>query len=240
MSGATSDKGRIPEAGASEAALFYKKDFWREANLKFVRPWYRVEKSARIINGLVQGRTCTLLDVGCGPAAALMRLLPQNVDYYGIDIAIQDSAPNLLEADLLESPIAFDDKRFDIVIAQGVFEYMGQAQSQKFAEIAQLLNEDGKFIVSYTNFSHRKTQVYEAFSNVQPFGAFRDELARFFTIERYFPASHNWKHSQPDRRFVKAVNMHLNANIPLISPVLAVDYFFICTPLAPGPSGVRP
>lgn len=238
MSGAASDRGRIPEAGASEAALFYKKDFWREANLKFGRPWYRVEKSARIINGLVRDRVCTLLDVGCGPAA-LMHLLPQNVDYYGIDIAIHDSAPNLLEADLLESPIAFGDKRFDIVIAQGVFEYMGQSQSRKFAEIAQLLNEGGKFIVSYTNFGHRNKQIYTAFSNVQPFDTFRHDLARFFTIERYFPASHNWKHSQPDRKLVKAVNMHLNANIPVISPMLAVDYFFICAPLAPGEGGVR-
>lgn len=44
---------------------------------------------------------------------------------------------------------------FDIILAQGIFEYVGRFQPQKFAEIAQILNEDGKFIVSYVNFNHR-------------------------------------------------------------------------------------
>lgn len=228
MNDPASGKGTAPEAGTSDAARYYKRDFWDKENLKFSEPWYRLEKSAQLINRLARGRNCTLLDIGCGPAA-MMRLLSANIEYYGIDIAIHDPAPNLLEADLLTSPIAFGDKHFDFVIAQGVFEYLGESQSQKFSEIATLLNEGGKFIVTYTNFSHRKKRVYEPFSNVQSFSDFRQDLARYFTIERYFPASHNWKHSQPDRRVVKAANMHININIPVVSPKLAVDYFFICS-----------
>jgi hypothetical protein len=106
---------------------------------------------------------------------------------------------------------------------------MADAQSRKFAEIAELLNEGGKFVVTYTNFGHRKTHVFEAFSNVQPLDDFRRDLERYFTVERHFPASHNWKHSQPDRPLVKAVNMRVSANIPVISPMLAVDYFFVCS-----------
>ena len=136
-------------------AQLYKKDFWSKENLKFSEPWYRIEKSARLISRLAGGRECSLLDIGCGPAA-LMRMLPPNVHYYGIDIAIQEPAPNLIESDILKNPIRFGDKRFDIIIAQGVFEYLGEVQSQKFAEIAEILNEDGTFIVSYTNFRHRK------------------------------------------------------------------------------------
>jgi cyclopropane fatty-acyl-phospholipid synthase-like methyltransferase len=231
MSDRASDKGATSDSVISEKASYYKKEFWDKENLKFSEPWYRLEKSARIINKLAASRECTLLDVGCGPAT-LMRLLPSNIDYYGIDIAIHHPAPNLLEADLLESAIAFGDKSFDFVVALGVFEYVGSFQSQKFSEIAGILNNDGKFVVTYTNFGHHKKRVYEAFSNVQPLSEFRQSLERYFKIDRAFPASHNWKHSQPSRKVVKAANMHVNANVPLISPLLAVDYFFICSPVS--------
>jgi SAM-dependent methyltransferase len=228
---ASSDE-MVPERSLSERAEFYKRGFWGKENLKFSEPWYRLLKSAQLIGRLAGGRECTLLDIGCGPAT-LMRLLPANIQYYGIDIAIQNPAPNLIEADLLASPIAFGERTFDLVVALGVFEYLGTFQSQKFAEIAKLLDNKGKFVVSYTNFGHRKKRIYEAFSNVQPLDSFRQELSRYFTIDRSFPASHNWKHSQPSRPLVKAINMRVNVRIPLISPVLGVDYFFICSARGP-------
>jgi SAM-dependent methyltransferase len=231
-------KGTAPGSSLSGRVDQYKKDFWGKANLKFGEPWYRLRKAARIIDGLAGGRACTLLDIGCGPAT-LMRLLPPYIQYFGIDIAIQEPAPNLIEADLVESEIAFDGRRFDLVTALGVFEYVGDVQSRKFSEIARLLNGGGKFLVTYTNFGHRKKRIYEAFSNVQPLESFRRDLRRYFTIDRSFPASHNWKHSQPDRNFVKAANMHVNMNIPILSPVLAVDYFFICSPLGAGKPPAR-
>jgi SAM-dependent methyltransferase len=217
-------EGPAPESRAA----FYKRDFWIKENTKHVPAHYRLVKAARIINAVAGGQERDLLDVGCGPAT-LMRLLQDNIDYYGIDIAIHDPAPNLVESDILENPIRFDDRRFDIIVALGVFEYVGAFQSQKFSEIAELLNEGGKFILSYTNFDHHDKHVFEAFSNVRPFGDFRHQLARHFTIDRYFPASHNWHGGQPTRKLVKAANMHVNANIPYISPKLAVEYFFICS-----------
>jgi SAM-dependent methyltransferase len=221
--------GIVPAAGTPDAARFYQKDFWSTANLKFGEPWYRMQKAARLLNKLAARDGCTLLDIGCGPGA-LQRLLGPGVDYYGIDIAIQQPAPNLREADLVETPIGFDGRSFDFVVAQGVFEYLGAAQSQKFAEIAEVLAPGGRFLVSYTNFGHRKPRIYEAFSNVQPLGEFRRDLERHFVVNRSFPASHNWKHSQPDKELVKAVNMHVSVNVPVISRLLAVDYFFLCSP----------
>lgn len=228
MNDPVSGKGIVPEDGAHNTVRFYKRDFWSEENLKFNQPHYRLEKSARIISRLARGKECTLLDVGCGPAT-LMRLLPPNIQYHGIDIAIHDPAPNLIEADFLETPIRFGEKRFDIIIAQGVLEYVGNFQSQKFAEIAQILNENGIFIVSYWNFAHRNKQTYWAHSNVQPLDDFKKSLERYFNIDRFFPASHNWKHGWPNRKVNKAINMHVNMNIPFISPILAVEYFFLCS-----------
>jgi SAM-dependent methyltransferase len=215
----------------STGNTLYKKNFWSKENLKYSRPHYRLEKSARIVNRLARGKRLTLLDVGCGPAA-LMPLLRSNIQYYGIDIAIHDPAPNLIEADLLNTPIQFDDKRFDIVIAQGFFEYMGTFQAQKFAEISKLLNDDGIFIASYVNFGHRNARLYWPYSNVQPLNDFRHGLTEYFEIKRSVPTSHNWNHSEPGRKFIRTPNMHININVPFISPVLAVEYFFICSKLS--------
>ncbi len=238
MSRVTSDDDPAPRAAVSARAAQYKREFWSRANRSFGQPWYRLEKSARVITRLADGRQCLLLDVGCGPGV-LQRLLPANISYFGIDIAILDPAPNLLELDIVEFCIAFGDRKFDLITAFGVFEYIGGVQSRKFAEIARLLTCTGKFVVTYTNFSHRKSRIYEAFSNIQTLDDFRNDLSRYFKIERSFPASHNWKHSQPSRQLVKALNMRINANIPFISPVLAVDYFFVCSArpaIAVGPS----
>jgi SAM-dependent methyltransferase len=222
------DESSHPE-GLSDNARAYKREFWSVENLKFSEPWYRLEKSAKLITALAQGRRWTLLDVGCGPAA-LSHVLPENVEYYGIDMAIQTPAPNLIECDFLESPIAFNAMRFDIVVANGVFEYMGDFELTKLAEISRLLEPNGKFVATYTNFGHRRPVIYPAFSNVKPLEGFREDLSRYFTVDRVFPASHNWKHSQPSRRLVRAVNMHVSANIPVVSPKLAVEYFFVCSP----------
>jgi SAM-dependent methyltransferase len=210
------------------AADIYKRDFWIKENRKHVPAHYRLQKSARIINASAGREERDLLDVGCGPAT-LMRLLRPNVHYYGIDIAIHDPAPNLIEADILEQPISFGGRRFDIVAALGLFEYVGACQDQKFGEIAQLLGERGKFVLTYTNFGHRDKRIFEAFSNVQSFEDFRRSLARHFTIDRYFPTSYNWHGGQPTRALLKAANMPVRANILLAGPRLAVEYFFICS-----------
>lgn len=206
----------------------YKKEFWSQENLKYSKPHHRLEKSARIINRMARGRECTLLDVGCGPAT-LMSLLRPNIRYHGMDIAIHAEAPNLLEADFVQSPIKFGDMTFDIVVAQGFFEYMGDSQARKFAEIAQILNDNGTFVVSYVNFGHRSKNVYWPYSNVQEIGDFRQDLARHFTVHKSFPTAHNWNHLEPSRRLIRTANMYINFNIPFISRVLAVEYFFICS-----------
>jgi SAM-dependent methyltransferase len=216
------------EPARESVAEFYKRDFWIKENQKHVPVHYRLQKSARIINALAGREDRDLLDVGCGPAT-LMRLLRPNVHYYGIDIAVHDQVPNLIETDFLEQPIRFDSRQFDIVAALGVFEYMGARQEQKFSEIAQLLREHGRFVSTYTNFGHRDRRIFEAFSNVQPFDDFRRSLARHFTIEKYYPTSYNWHGGQPARALLKSTNMHIKANVPLIGPKLAVEYFFICS-----------
>lgn len=214
---------------SSDALRYQKREFWSQENLKHVPAHYRLKKSARLINRIAGTEERDLLDIGCGPAT-LMRLLRSNIHYHGIDIAIHDPAPNLKELDIVENQIKFGDQQFDLIIAQGLFEYLGNVQSQKFSEIALLLKDRGTFVVSYTNFDHRKRHIFWAYSNIQSFETFRQDLGRYFKIEKVFPASHNLTHGQPHRSLTKSLNMHVNINIPFVSPRLAVEYFFVCSP----------
>ena len=111
--------------------------------------------------------TCSMSGAGPRPRA---RLMPPGVHYHGIDIAIPEPAPNLLEADIIEEPVGFGGKTFDVVVAQGLFEY-----------------------------------------------------------ERSYPGSHNWNQSQPGRTVMKVSQARLAVNVPVVSPILAVDYLYVCT-----------
>jgi len=227
MSGRASDI--IPRDDGENAVQYYGREFWSTENLKFSRPHYRMEKAARIIRRLAQGRERDLLDIGCGPAA-LMHLLPPTIHYYGIDMAIQEPAPNLIEADVICTPLDFAGKKFDIILAQGLFEYVPDVQSDKFAEIAGILRQGGTFIVTYWNYAHRNTKVYHAHTNIQSFGDFRRDLEQHFRVDRFFPASHNWYHGSPSMRLNQALNMRINLNVPVISRLLGVEYFVLCSP----------
>lgn len=213
---------------AQIAEKYYARDFWAQENLKYVKPHFRLAKAAHIVNRIADHRPCELLDVGCGPAT-LATVIEPNIDYYGIDIAIHNSAPNLLETDFLAKPIGFDNKQFDIVVAQGVFEYVGAFQMQKFGEIKKLLKKNGRFVASYVNFDHIHRFVYEPYSNVQALHEFRESLGRVFRIDRYFPTSYHWHHHEPHRAIMKALQMRVNVDIPLLGRRLGVEYFFICS-----------
>jgi SAM-dependent methyltransferase len=222
--------GPTREDRAGTEISYYKRDFWGTENLKYVEPHFRMRKVARTIGRLVGGKKCDLLDIGCGPAA-LAHLLPANIHYHGVDIAIQHPAPNLVEMDILAQPISFRGQKFDLITAQGLFEYVGEFQMRKLSEIAPLLRDDGKFVVTYQNFAHRKHEVYGPYSNVQLPEDFRADLSNFFTIERSFPVAYNWNHKHPGRRLIQAPQARLTIDVPIVSRLLAVDYLYICSPL---------
>jgi cyclopropane fatty-acyl-phospholipid synthase-like methyltransferase len=159
-----------------------------------------------------------------------MRLLRPNVHYFGIDIALLRHQPNLREIDILENPIRFNDRRFDIVVAQGLFEYVGEHQDEKLSEISAILMPNGRFVTSYVNFAHRRRSLY-IYNNVQSLSEFQGRLEKHFAVERSVPTSHNWRHNEPERQLLQRLNMRFNVNIPYLTPKLAVEYLFVCKPL---------
>lgn len=106
---------------------------------------------------------------------------------------------------------------------------MGDVQSQKLAEIAELLRGGGTFLCTYTNFAHHKKYIYGPYSNVQQPGDFRRDLGRFFTIERIFPTACNWNHSHPQRPWLRAPQERVSVHVPVIGQRLAVDYCYLRT-----------
>ena len=58
--------------------VYLKKDYWLISSEHYRRRYLRLEKCARIVNGLAGSRVVDLLDVGCGPAT-LRKLLRANV-----------------------------------------------------------------------------------------------------------------------------------------------------------------
>jgi SAM-dependent methyltransferase len=224
-----SPQGAHADGSASDAGgVLYKRDFWRTENLHYSSPHPRMVKVARIANSLARGRNRTLLDVGCGPTT-LASLLQPNIDYYGVDIAIQEPAPNLLEVDLLDNPIGFDGRHFDIVVAQGFFEYVGEFQSQKLAEIAGVLADEGTFIASYVNFGHWHRFMYRPYSNVQPFAKFRTGIAEHFTVQRVVPTSYNLRHRDAQGKLAEILGLGTDLRIPILGPFFAIQYILLCT-----------
>ena len=65
MNDPASREDMVPEGNIGNT--LYKKNFWSEENLKYSRPHYRLEKSARIINRLARGKECTLSMLAAGP-----------------------------------------------------------------------------------------------------------------------------------------------------------------------------
>jgi SAM-dependent methyltransferase len=220
------------------AENFRSRDYWIVENALYIEPSFRLKKCAQVINELAGNRECTLLDVGCGPAA-LRPLLNKNVSYHGIDIAIHQPAPYLREVDIARETIAWDNKRFDFVVALGFFEYMGHQQKLKLEEIRKILKDDGQFMMSYINFGHFRRKVWPNYNNVQSIAEMRKGLNEVFHVERRFPASHNWRQKQPGKRSLPGLQMRVNFHIPIVSPLLAVEYFFICSqPSGPAPGEV--
>ena len=222
------------------SGIRYQRDLRGTEDLEYAAPYLRMRKVARVIRSVVAARAqagggpgergLDLLDVGCGPST-LARLLPAGVRYHGIDIAITSAAPHLAQVDFVENPIAFRGKKFGIVVAQGLFEYLGDLQSRKLGEIAALLADEGTFICTYQNFAHRRKQAYWPYSNVQQPEDFRRDLERHFRIEKAFPTAYNWNPTHPNRALARLPQQWWSLTIPVIGHLLAVDHCYVCSPV---------
>jgi len=143
-------KGKIDWA-TSVAAAYWNRRIW-----DFDQLHPRLILIRNLIDTILKPGS-QLLDVGCG-AATFRRILQHDIEYFGVDIAgdaIESfHDPIHFEAiDFNVNPECFSDKKFDIVVCSGVFEYV--QQPDRFIEfLGQKLVDAGHLILTYTNRQH--------------------------------------------------------------------------------------
>jgi len=207
---------------------FYQRDYWIKENLRYTHVYFRTVKLASIINAMSRGEQCDLLDVGCGPET-LSSLLNKNINYFGIDIAIQNPKQHLREVDITCNPIHFKGQIFDFVVAAGLFEYMGGHSEEKYLEIRSLLKPSGKFIVTYMNMAHCTKPSYPSWNNITTINKFKTDLSKYYYIQDYFPSYYSTKSGDLQNVLMRKLQLHFNLDLPLLGKKYGVNYIFICS-----------
>jgi SAM-dependent methyltransferase len=89
-----------------------------------------------------------ILDYGCGDVAPLLALgAARGVDVYGVDTPCHPETERFRVLDS-DGRIPFDDRSFDVVVANQVFEHIPQPRPA-FAEIARVLKPGGTLIALF-------------------------------------------------------------------------------------------
>lgn len=133
------------------------REYWNGRSPEFADVHPRLRLIGRLVAALSDVRD--VLDVGCGPAV-MRTVLPPQLEYFGVDIA-----PSVIEAlgdpahfavaDLDASPRPFGERRFDLLLCSGVFEYVNDVRGFMAMLDAKAV-PGGHLILSFTNHQHRK------------------------------------------------------------------------------------
>ena len=114
-----------------------------------------------------------LLDVGAGEGALVERYHNEGWDIVGVDSAYE--SPHVKKADLLSLP--FDDSSFDTVLCLDVLEHVELlAQPKALSEIARVLKDDGRLLLSVPNLAHLHSRLKFLFAG---------KLTRTSAVERH-------------------------------------------------------
>jgi SAM-dependent methyltransferase len=130
---------------------------WQEETRLYDRAHPRLARMAEVLRRLPQRR---LLDVGCS-TAMLRKLLPDDFDYYGCDIA--DHAGAVLGHDRFRQLdfdrdcdlSTFEGRGIDVVHVGGVLEYL-ERPAELVERLRRLVGQGGRMAVSIINFQSRR------------------------------------------------------------------------------------
>jgi SAM-dependent methyltransferase len=144
-----------------EQAATYDEATFRPAEDRYAGDLYRIEL---VLNVLRELRPKRVLDVGCGTAEPMLRLLTNGLDVRGFDISpgmIAEAKAKLVASgysadlaqvdDLLDRNVASrQGGPFDAVVANGVFPYIEDDRSGH-ENIATLVSPGGWYVGAYSN-----------------------------------------------------------------------------------------
>ena len=150
------DLSRATEHLRTEWSSGAVEQHWSLRARAFDRIHPRLKLIANLVNDLPEPNQ-TLLDVGCGPAA-LRRAIGSNIEYFGVGIVSgiigeHDDPAHFAICDLNHDLECFGNKKFDIVVCSGIFEYIHDPD--RFMRFLSLkMSEHGHLIISYENRQH--------------------------------------------------------------------------------------
>jgi len=133
----------------SEAACLHYGNLYEDD--RYVR--LRYEKYIKLIKRKIQGKV-RLLEIGCY-TAKLADLLPENIDYFGVDFddkaveIAKSKGLNVFKLNFNAMEIEFKEK-FDIIIAAEVLEHLLEP-GRVMRQIGKLLNDNGIVLISLPN-----------------------------------------------------------------------------------------
>ncbi|HEY9514849.1 MAG TPA: class I SAM-dependent methyltransferase [Gemmatimonadaceae bacterium] len=203
---------------------------WNQRAQTFDRPHPRLRLIANAIARL-PGNVSTLLDIGCGPGT-LRSLLPATIEYFGVDIAgdvipVREDPEHFVIADLNHEDDCFPGRRFTVVVASGMFEYV-RDPDRFLLFVERKLSPDGHFILTYLN----RWRYRDAFRRLQGlFPTYPDPHLNFMSVPAAVRLLKNdgftVERSQALTRSAKVIpGAALLRHLPL--SLMASQFLFVC------------
>lgn len=133
--------------------------YWNSNTLRFNLVHQRLIIIRSLIDCIPRPLT-QLLDVGCG-LGTMKQLLPETVEYFGIDIAsdvikLKNDPAHFEVVDLNGLPQCFGERKFELAICSGIFEYI-QYPKTFLRFLSDKIINGGYLIITYNNRQHYQT-----------------------------------------------------------------------------------
>ncbi|TRZ52388.1 MAG: class I SAM-dependent methyltransferase [Dehalococcoidia bacterium] len=151
------DKEEVKKYYDQEAGDYKK--IYREECAEYPANTIRIDF---VVERLKQNKVRTILDVGCGTCTPMIRLLSEGFKVKGFDFSEEmvkagkkelekaGVAPNLISQGNLEDDSTLPDKKFDAILALGVFPHLSD-EAKALSNMGRRLNKGGLVFIQFRN-----------------------------------------------------------------------------------------
>jgi len=166
-----------------------------------------------LVAGFFEGFRGRLLDVGCHKAG-LRKFLGPDIEYVGVD-NMAEGGPGVMAVDLNEGKLPFADGAFGAVVCTATLEHLLRPL-QLLREMARVLNDSGRILVSLPNDRGLSSIVSAVFFRIAPYE------------EQVY--GHHWRFSRETGRAFISREFQVDREVPHFGPLYDRYLFFMKWP----------